>query len=205
MSLIDTISVTRDDVFKGPCYIAYAPVATSFPGALETVINPTSYALDAAWTAICPTTEDGATLRRGVDLSDGIPIDQRKTNLSEGEPDAWTQEVSFTPLDTTAGVLEVIWAAGAAQAVSGSLVEQQRIPLSAPATFTERLLAIIQEDPETGRMRVAVFRKAIPQVDSEMNWQDSEAAGAPATFKCREDTSVGAHHGTFGVILQEDA
>lgn len=205
MSLIDTISVTRNQVFKGPCYIAYAPTSTSFPGELESVINPTTYALDAAWTEICPTTEDGATLRRSVEVFDGIPIDQKKSNLSEGEPDSWTQEVTFTPVNTTTDVLQIIWAAGDVQAVTGSVVNQQRLPLSAPATFTERLLAVIQEDPETTRMRVAVFRKAIPQVDSEMNIQDSEASGAPATFKCREDTTIGAHHGTFGVILEENA
>ena len=54
-------------------------------------------------------------------------------------------------------------------------------------------------------MRVFAFRKAVPQVDSEMNVQSEEASGAPVTFKIRADTTLADHHGPFGYIFEEDA
>ena len=88
--------------------------------------------------------------------------------------------------------------------VTGSVVNQDRLPLNAPSTWTERQLYVIQEDAKTGLIRVFAFRKAVPNVDSEMNIQRTEATGLPAAFKLRPDTSIADHHGPYGYIFEED-
>ena len=203
--LKDSITVTRNETYKGPSYIAIGALA-SFPGQLESVIHPTTYALEEGIVAVAPTTEDGVTIKRSAEVGDGIAIDQKAYNLDEGEPDGWAMEVSFTLLNTDVDYLRYVWGTGDPIAVSGSVVTQKKLPLDAPTSFTERELYIIQEDAKTGRMRVFAFRKAVPQPDSELNVQSSDGSGAPATFKCRADTTITAdHHGPFGFIFEEDA
>jgi hypothetical protein len=204
MGLVDNISVTRNEVYKGASYLVLGSLA-SFPGELESVINPTTYALAAGLTAYAPTTEDGVTLSRTAEVSDGIAIDQRKSNLDEGEPDSWEMEAGTTLLKTDAAALAVAWELGTVESHTGSVVSQTVTPISAPTTFTERQLYIIQEDAKTGRLRVFAFRKTVPQPDGDLNIQSEEAAGLPTTFKIREDTDIAAHHGSFGKIFEEDA
>lgn len=204
MALIDSISVTRNTIYKGASYVAYGALA-SFPGALESIINPATYALVAGLTALCPTSEDGVALSRSADSQDGFAVDQKTTMLDEGEPENWAQEVSFTLLNSTLDNLAVVWAANAPATIVGSAVTQKRLSLGAPATYTERQLYIIQEDPVTLRMRVFAFRKAVPQVDSEVNIQRTDVAGVPVAFKCRADTAQAEHRGPFGYVFEENA
>ena len=204
MSLIDNVSVTRNQVYKGSGVLALGTL-TSFPGELETVINPTTYALGNGLTIYAPTTEDGVTLNRTAEVSDGIAIDQRKANLDEGEPEGWSMECGVTLLRTDAQALAMAWELGTVESVTGSVVSQTVTPISAPATFTERELYLIQEDAKTGRLRVFAFRKAVPQPDGDLNAQSEEASGLPITFRLREDTSVAEADGSFGKIFEEDA
>jgi len=204
MGLVDNISVARNEVYKGASYLVLGSLA-SFPGELESVIHPTTYALAEGLTAYAPTTEDGVTLNRSAEVSDGIAIDQRKSNLDEGEPDAWEMEAGTTLLKTNAAALAVAWELGTVESHTGSVVSQTVTPISAPTTFTERQLYIIQEDAKTGRLRVFAFRKAVVQPDGDLNVQSEEASGLPTTFKIREDTDITAHHGSFGKIFEEDA
>jgi hypothetical protein len=203
MGLVDNITITRAETYKGAAYVAVGALA-SFPGELESVINPTTYALESGIVALCPTSEDGVTIGRSADVSDGIPIDQKSYNLDEGEPDAWTQEVTFTLLNTDVDFLKYAWETPDPVSVVGSVLNQKRLPLGVPQTFTERELYIIQEDPTTGRLRVFAFRKAVPQPDGELNVQASDASGVPVTYKLRADTTLADHHGPFGFIFEED-
>lgn len=204
MSLVDNITVTRPKVYKGASYVVYGNLA-SFPGELESVIHPTTYELAAGLTAICPTTEDGVTIGRTIEVSDGIPIDQKRYALDEGEPETTSMQVGFTSLDTDVETLHILWETPAPVSVAGSVVNQKRLPLNAPETFTERQLYIIQEDFKTGRLRVFAFRKAVPQPDGEINAQSSEASGAPASFRIRPDLAIVDHHGPYGHIFEEEA
>ena len=204
MSLVDNVSITREQVYKGSGVLAIGSL-TSFPGELESVINPTTYALGAGISFYAPTSEDGVALNRSAEVTDGIAIDQRKANLDEGEPEAWSMGASVTLLRTDAAMLALAWELGTVESHSGSVVEQTVTPISAPHTFTEQELYLIQEDAKTGRLRVFAFRKAVPQPDGDLNAQAEEATGLPITFKLREDTSVALHHGSFGKIFEEDA
>jgi len=204
MSLVDNITITRDETYKGPAYIAIGAL-TSFPGALESVIDMDTYALQSGITALCPTTEDGVTINRSVSTSDGIPIDQKNYNMDAGEPESWTMQVGFTLLNTDVDTIKYPWATPEPVTVTGSSVTQKKLPLGAPETFTERELYVIQEDPKTGRMRVFAFRKSIPAPDGDLNIQKTEASGLPVTFNIRPDTTLAEHHGPYGFIIEEDA
>jgi len=211
--MIDSITVTRTKIFKGASRLMYAPEGTSFPGILEHIMNPAvpaagaAYALDSDWTDLGPTTEDGVTIRRSTDLSDGIPVDQRQTNLDEGEPEKWTMELETALLHTDLDTFQIAWEGGNKRTVagSGSNVAQHALDLDAPFTFTERLLAVAQEDPKSGGLRIFAFRSAIPQVDgSEVVVQSSEASSLPLKFKLNADTAVSEGDGQFGKIFEED-
>jgi hypothetical protein len=213
--MIDSITVTRDSIYKGPGrLVASDPdTLTSFPGALESIMNPaspvagTAYALATGWIDLGPTTEDGIILRREAELSEGIPLDQRRANLDEGEPENWLMELETTLLHTDLDNINKTWEAGTKRtiAASGSNVAQHSLDLDAPANFTERMAAVIQEDPKSGKLRAFAFRNAIPQVDgSEMNIQENEATGLPLKLKLRMDESISEGSGQFGKIFEED-
>ncbi|MHA1573493.1 MAG: hypothetical protein ACTSX8_05825 [Alphaproteobacteria bacterium] len=203
MGLVDNITLTRNETYKGAAYIAYGNL-TSFPGELESVINPSTYELNAELTAIAPTTEDGVQIGRSAEISDGIALDQKRTNWDEGEPTAWTMQVTTNVLDTDVDTLKVLWQTPDPVAITGSVVNQRRLPLGAPTTFTERELYIIQEDYYTGRLRVFAFRKAVVQPDGDLNVQSEEATAVPVIFKIRASESLAEHHGPFGFIFEED-
>jgi hypothetical protein len=207
MGLTDNITVTRNNVWKGACQIAVSTASyTSFPGELESVIDPNTYALAAGLTALGATSEDGVVLRRSAELSEGIPIDQRRTSLDEGEPESWSMETELTIMETHLDNLQIAWEGEDIQSIAGSVVSQRMMPLSAPATFTERMLFIIQEDYKTGRLRVGALRRTTPMVDgSEMNMQSESASGVPVKLKIKADETVAAHHGSFGKVFEEDA
>jgi len=203
MGLVSAITIDRNDVWKGSSYLAYGNLA-SFPGELESVINPTTYALANGLTALAPTNEDGVSISRSTESEDGIPIDQKNYNLDEGDPGDTAMEVGTTLLTSNVDVIKIVWGTPDEVAVSGSLVNQKRLPLNAPSTYTERQVYVIQEDAKTGRLRVFAFRKTVPNVDSEMNIQRSEATGLPSAFKLRPDTTLADHHGPYGFIFEED-
>jgi hypothetical protein len=213
--MIDQITVTRDKVYKGAgrLVVSDPDLLSSFPGAIESVMNPsspvtgTAYALAAGWIDLGPTTEDGIILRREAELSEGIPLDQRRANLDEGEPENWMMELESTLLHTDLDNINKAWEAGTKRtiAASGSNVAQHSLDLDAPASFTSRMAAVIQEDPKSNGFRVFVFRDAIPQVDgSELNIQENEATGLPLKLKLRMDESIAQGSGQFGKIFEED-
>lgn len=212
--MIDSITVTRTSVYKGAARLVVSDpdLLTSFPGRLESVMEPsapisgTAYELATGWIDLGPTTEDGVVLRREAELSDGIPVDQRRTNLDEGEPDTWTMQAEATLIHTTLANIQKVWEGGTLRnhAQDASHVAQAGLDLDAPATFTERMAAFIQEDPSSMKLRVFAFRQAIPQVDgSEMNLQSTEETGLPMTLKLKSDETVAAGSGQFGVIFEE--
>lgn len=205
MGLADNITVTRNNIYKGTCQVAVSnDTYTSFPGELESVIHPTTYALDAAYTPLGGTSEDGVVLRRSAELSEGIPIDQRRTALDEGEPDAWDMEAEMTLMETDLDNLTIVWEGGTVEPITGSLVNQKMMPLGAPESFTERVFVIVQEDVKTGRMRVAALRVTTPMVDgSELNMQKTTATGLPFKVKVRADENTAEHHGPFGKMFEE--
>ena len=204
MSLRSAITVTRSKTWKGPCYVAVGNL-DSFPGELETIIHPTTYAFNGSLTVMCPTTTDGATINRAAEVDDGIAMDQKASPMDEGEPTSWSMEATLTLLDTTVEMFKIAWETPDHVVVSGSVVGQKRLPIGAPDAFTERELYIVQEDPKTGRMRAWAFREAVPQVDSEINVQTEEATGLPVTFRIRADPTIAEHHGPFGFEFEEDA
>jgi len=213
--MIDSITVTRDSVYKGAARLVVSEpdTLTSFPGRLESVMNPsspktgTAYALADGWTDLGPTTDDGVVIRREAELSDGIPLDQRKTNLDEGEPESWTMEAKVTLLHTNLANFKKAWEGGTLRSFieDASHVAQHALDLDAPSSFTERMAAFIQEDPKSGKLRAFAFRSAIPQVDgSEITLQSEEATGLPLKLKLKSDTSVSEGSGQFGKIYEED-
>jgi hypothetical protein len=214
--MIDEITVTRNEIWKGAArlLISDPTLVTSFPGALESVMNPgtpadggAAYALASGWNDLGPTTEDGITLKRSAETSDGIALDQRRYNLDEGEPEGWEMNAESELLHSSQQNFVYAWEAGGIRAIagSGSNVAQHRLDFDAPSSFTERMFAAVQEDPKTERLRVFVFRKVVPEVDGEVQLSSEEETALPVAFKLKADPSISEGQGQFGRMYQEDA
>lgn len=206
--MIDAITVDRDTIYKGAARLLFSNPATltSFPGRFESVMA-TNYVLVAGWTDFGPTTEDGVTVRREAELSDGIPVDQRRIPLDEGEPDKWSMGAEATLLNTSLTNIAIAWQAGTlrAHAAAGGNAAQHILDLDAPGTFTERMLCAIQEDPKSRKMRMICFRKAKPKVDgSELAMSRGEATELPVSFTLTADEDVSQGSGQFGRIYELD-
>jgi len=214
--MLDGLSVTRDKIYKGAARVVVSDptTLTSFPGRMESVINPatpvsgTAYALATGWSDVGPTTEDGVTLTREAELADGIPVSQRAAALDEGEPESWSMAAEMTLLETTLERINLAWAAGTLRShdADAGHVAQRSLTVDAPSSFTERMCAIIQEDVKTGALRVFVFRKATPKVDgAEITFHGTEASDLPFNLTIKADTDVAQGSGQFGVIFSEGA
>jgi len=206
--MIDAIAVDRNEIYKGAARLVYSNPATltSFPGRFESVMSAT-YVLASGWVDFGATTEDGVMIRREASLSDGIPVDQRRSPLDEGEPETWNMSAETTMLDTSLANLAIIWQAGTLRAhvAAGGNAAQHALDLDAPGTFTSRMMAAIQEDPKTGKLRMAVFRKVTPKVDgSELSMSRTAASELPATFTLASDEDVAEGSGQFGRIYELD-
>lgn len=212
--MIDSITVTRDSIYKGAgrLLVSDPDVLTSFPGRLESVMNPaapktgTAYELVTGWTDLGPTSDDGVTLRREAELSDGIVLDQRVAALDEGEPERWQMQAEMTLMHTSLANFRIAWEGGLLRAFAddGSHVAQHSLDLDAPASFTQRMAAFVQEDPKSEKLRMFVFRSSVPQVDSEIQLRRQEATGLPLTLKLKSDETVSEGSGQFGKIFEED-
>jgi len=215
--MIDAITVTRTKIYKGAARLVVSDpdLLTSFPGRLESVMNPaepitgTAYALATGWVDLGPTTEDGVTVRREAELSDGIPLDQRTTNLDEGEPEKWAMTAEATLMHTDLETIQKAWEGGTLRSYpeDAAHVAQHALDMDAPSAFTQRMAAFIQEDPhpDSEKLRVFVFRQTTPAVEgTEMNLQSKEATGLPLTLNLKADTSISEGSGQFGKIYEED-
>lgn len=218
-TLFDSV-VTESKIWRGAARVLIAPSGTSFPGVLESVIQPKTpatgshavpYALGNAWTDIGGTSEDGVAITRGFEGEDGVAVDQLKAPLFEGDPRSWTMRVGLSMLETSYDKMAIAWELPTASVIAAGTgpdynVAQHKALFSAPDTLTERLLAIVQQKPQSsGELRAFVFRKAkLAPEDSELAVQSGEASGLPVTFNCHADTTIDNDADQFGVMFEED-
>lgn len=211
-TLFDNV-VTSNDVWRGASRFLYAASGTSFPGKLESVIQPSSpndpdasaYALGSGWTDFGGTTKDGVTINREFEGADGVTVDQLKYQLFAGEPVSWKMMVSATLSQTSQTNLRIAWELPATRSIAADAsgpdykVAQTYLKFSAPDSLTERLLAVVQQHSENSNLRVAAFRKAVLTPESrEMIIQSSEASNIPIQFECKADSSVDNDEDPFG-------
>jgi len=204
--MIDAITIDREQMYQGAGRIVVASSLTSFPGRLESVMHPTTYVLASGWFDLGPTDKDGFTLTREASLTDGIEVDQLRTKMNAGEPEDWEMAVECNLLHTTPANIGYVWETTAPITISstGGVVAQKRLDFDAPASFTERRLAVIQEDPVTGGLRVFAFRKAKPQVEGgELKISSGEVTALPAKFKLSVDSDIDEGYGQFGRLYEE--
>jgi len=207
--MIDAISINRETIYKGAARLVYSDPTelTSFPVHFEDVMNPTTYILATGWVDFGATTEDGVTISREAELSDGISLDQRVTPLDEGEPESWEMSLEATLLNTSLPNIAVVWEAGTNHAITAGTgyAAQHVLDLDAPTAFTTRMLCAIQEDPKSERLRMACFRKVTPKVDgSELAMSRTDASELPASFTLAADENVAEGAGQFGCIFELD-
>jgi hypothetical protein len=216
-SLFDNV-VDRTKVWRGAARIVYAPSGTSFPGKLESVIQPavpadpdaTAYALAAAWSDLGGTNKSGVTVTRSFEGKAGVEVDQLTYDLFEGDPEKWDMEVKTELVHTDTATLAVAWELPASASIGADTtgpdysVAQVKQDLSAPTSLTERLLAVIQQHPTTNNLRVLVFRKAkIAPESMDTVISSGDGSTVPVTFNLDADTTIDSDEDPFGVVFEE--
>jgi len=193
-------------IWKGAAPLLYANAGTSFPGEIESVINPTTFALGSGWNDFGGTTQDGVTITREFEGSDGIEVDQLAYTIWDGEPDEWSMMLAASLLETDPDNLAIVFELPTAVDHSGTSVEQKHVAFSAPTSLTTRMIAAVQQHSENENLRVFVFRDAKPTPDSrEMVLAKTEGTAAPVEFELEADTTVADADGPFGMLYRENA
>lgn len=204
-TLFDSV-VTEGNIWKGATRLLYADDGTSFPGELESVIHPTTFVLSAGWNDFGGTTEDGVTITREFEGSDGVDVDQLNYPLFEGDPTRWLMSLSASLLETDPDNLAIVFELPAATDVSGSVVEQKKMVFNAPTSVTERVVAAVQQNPTNDNLRVFVFRQAQPTPESrELVLSKSEGSAVEITFSLEADSAIADADGPFGVLYRQNA
>jgi hypothetical protein len=204
-NLFDSV-VTESNVWRGAARFLYADAGTSFPGELESVINPTTYALAAGWNDFGGTGDEGLTITREFEGMDGVPIDQRAYNLFEGDPTKWMMKVSAKLMETDLDNLRIAWETPAKQSITGSSVSQTKLLFNAPTTLVERMVAAIQQHSEQDNLRVFVFRTASLEPGArELLLKADSGTGVPLEMNLEPDPAVADADGPFGALYEETA
>lgn len=207
--LFDSV-VSKTKIWRGAGRIVYAASGTSFPGRIESIINPSTFALNASWSDIGGTSEDGVTVTREFEGRDGVMVDQLPYPLFAGDPHNWKMSCGFELLETDIAKLQIAWELPASVALtSGSGptdygIAQTKVGLSAPNSLTQRLLAVIQEQPEDADLRVIAFRKAqLTPEATELVMASSDPSGLAITFDCQADSDIDDDSDPFGAVFEE--
>ncbi len=215
-TLFDNV-VDKSKVWRGAARLLYAPTGTSFPGCLESVIQPktpadphaVAYALTSPWVDFGGTTEDGITIAREFTGMDGVPVDQLMYNLFEGDPTNWTMRAGANLLHTDVATLAIAWELPATVAIGADTgpdykVAQSKLLFSAPTELTDRLVAAVQQHPDEDNLRVFVFRSAkLSPAAREMVLRKTAGTSLPIEFELEPDTTVDADQDPFGALYEE--
>ena len=205
-TLTNVMTLDENKIYRGPSRLLYGRIGLTEPTKIEDVIDPSTYVLASGYYDWGFTDEDGVTVSREAELFDGIPLDQRKSNLYEGEPENWMMSLSTNMVDADIDSLIRVWELGSKTTLSSGAgqIAQTKTTIGAPQAFTERRVAVVQEDNKTGRLRMLWFRKAIPmQESSETQISDSGAAMVPLSMKISQDLDIADSSGPFGLIFEE--
>lgn len=205
-TLTSVMTLDENKIYRGPSRLLYGRIGLTAPVKIEDVIDPTTYALASGYYDWGMTDEDGVNISRESELFDGIPLDQRKTNLYEGEPENWMMALSTNMVDADLDTLIRAWELGDKTTLTSEAgrVAQTYTTIGAPQAMTERRMAVVQEDNKTGRLRLFWFRKCIPmQEASETQIFDGGAALVPLSVKIDQDLDVTDAQGPFGLIFEE--
>jgi len=204
-TLFDSV-VTSGNIWRGAGRFLYADSGTSFPGELESVINPSTFVLGSGWNDFGGTTEAGITITRTFEGFEGVNVDQLTYRLFKGEPTDWEMSVAAEMLETDPDNLEIFFELPTSADHTGTSVSQKHTAFSAPTTLTERMVAVVQEHSENDNLRVFVFRQAKPTPESmEIMISKDEASAVPVEFELEADTDVADADGPFGMLYRETA
>jgi len=216
--LFDSV-VNSDRVWRGASRFLYAASGTSFPGKLESVIQPsspndpdaTAYALGTSWNDFGGTGTEGIEIVREFEGQAGIEVDQIPYDLFEGDPTKWSMRVSGTLKHTDPATLAIGWELPSTVSIAADdtgpdyKVAQTKVKFSAPTSLTERLLAVVQEHPDNGNLRVFVFRKAkLTPAARALAISASDGSELPIEFDCKADTTIDSDEDPFGALYRED-
>lgn len=205
-TLTNVMTLTEDNIYRGPSRLVYGRIGLTEPTKIEDVIEPSTYVLASGYFDLGFTSEDGVSVNREMDTFDGIPLDQRKTNVYEGQPENWTMSLTCDMVYADVATMAIIWELGDTTTLGAEAgqIAQTKTTVGAPQSLTERRVVVLQEDNETGRMRMLWFRKAIPmQEGSETQIYDGGAAMLPLAMKLDQDLDVTDSSGPFGLIFEE--
>jgi len=207
-TLTSVMTLDENKVYRGPSRLVYGRIGLTEPTKIEDVIDPDTFVLTSGYNDWGFTSEDGVTITRETEPFDGIPLDQRKTNLYEGEPEDWSMSLSCDMVDADLSTLIRNWELGELTALASEAgrVAQKKTTIGAPQALTERRLVVLQADNKTSRLRMFWFRKTIPmQESSETQIYDGGAAMVPLSMKLDQDLDVTDANGPFGLIFEVDA
>lgn len=205
-TLTSVMTLDENKVYRGPSRLVAGRIGLTAPTKIEDVIDPTTFVLASGYFDLGFTSDDGVSVNRSMETFDGIAIDQRKTNIYEGQPENWTMSLTCDLVDTDVATMAIVWELGDTTTLEADVgqIAQTRTTIGAPQSLTERRVAVLHQDNKTERLRMLWFRKVIPmQEDSETQIYDGGASMLPLSMKIDQDLDVTDANGPFGLVFEK--
>jgi hypothetical protein len=197
-NLVMALSIDSAKIWSGGHRAVYAPLGTPMPADLSGIISVTTFQLVAPWVDLGATSEDGFTITREGDISEGVSIDQRDTNLFGGSYTGVTMGGSCTMMYTDPASLSLKWEFGA-PVTAGKITT---VAMGSPPQPQPRMMAILQQNRD-GQLRGFVFRRATPELTGDLTVNKQDPEGTEVSFIFQPDASIG-DGSEFGKLFYHD-
>ena len=183
------VNLNDEGFIRGPARLLWAVVTQTFPTAIGSVINASTWVAQSGWNDL------GAT-KSGVQITinnseESFDIDQVLGDI-ESLPTNWECSVSTALAEMTLDRLALVWEGDTVTTNTGVTPNEKTTSYGTPLSYTRRRLAVAFQRPATGKVRLYVFRKVqrAPQETTLSYNKTGEQQTAPIRFRALPDLSI---------------
>lgn len=192
------VSVDENNFIRGAARLLWAGITVTFPTAISTIINLSTYDAQSGWNDL-GATKTGVTISHN-NTEENFDIDQILTDI-DTRPVQYTQTVATSLAEVNLQRLQVAWEAGD---ITGSTELQMGV--GTPTRYIKRRLAVLFLK-DNNLLRAHVFRRVnkAPQESTLVYNKTGEQQAIPVLFSALADTSVSDVQTRVQVIFDQVA
>lgn len=192
------VAVNDDNFIRGAARIMWAGTTVSFPTAISSIINLSTYDKQTGWNDL-GATKTGITVTVN-NTEETFDVDQIYGDL-DSRPTGWECTVATALAEMTLTHLALAWE-GSTPGVVGS---ETQMGVGNPLRYTRRRLAVLfQKDND--KIRAYIFRKVqrTPQESAVAYSKTGEQQSVPVRFRALADTSIADQLQRYFMIYDQD-
>jgi hypothetical protein len=190
--------VNDDNFIRGAARIMWAGTTVTFPTAISSIINLSSYDAMTGWNDL-GATKTGITVTVN-NTEETFDVDQIYGDI-DSRPTGWECTVATALAEMTLAHLALAWE-GSSPGVVGS---ETQMGVGNPLRYTRRRLAVLFQK-DNNNIRAYIFRKVqrTPQESSVAHAKTGEQQSVPVRFRALADTSIADQLQRYFMIYDQD-